>query len=65
MALSSSWRKIPITLTDSQKGEGKAQACANAWLRQLSAKSARLEENASFDLITNSNSILGLNELHG
>jgi len=24
-----------------------------------------LEENASFDLITNSNSILGLNELHG
>jgi hypothetical protein len=30
-----SWRNIAITLIDNQKGETKAQACANACSRQL------------------------------
>ena len=30
------WRKIAISLIDLQKGEIKAQACVNAWFRQLS-----------------------------
>jgi len=30
------WRKIAITLIEAEKGEVKTQACAIAWLRQLS-----------------------------
>jgi hypothetical protein len=30
-------RKIPISLIDSEKGERKAHACANAWLQQLTS----------------------------
>jgi hypothetical protein len=35
---SSQLAKTPISLIDPKKGEGKAHACANAWLRQLSAQ---------------------------
>jgi len=30
-----SWRKIPISLTDPQKGEQTAHACEKAWLQEL------------------------------
>jgi hypothetical protein len=32
------WRKIPIALIDTGKGEQTAQTCVNAWLQQLSFK---------------------------
>jgi len=29
------WRNIPISLKTPEKGEERAQACANAWFRKL------------------------------
>jgi len=46
------WRNIPIALIDLQKSETKAQACANACLRQLGSPArrffAKIERNMRF-----------------
>ena len=46
------WRNIPIALTDPDFGEQTAQACENAWLRQLEKCKAQLPQTATAEVMS-------------